>query len=53
MVESSIGDSEWLTIPEGTTECSDAGIMCQNLAEIELKTNALIVAKELQNQMKG
>ncbi|KAI8366379.1 glycosyl-transferase for dystroglycan-domain-containing protein [Choanephora cucurbitarum] len=51
-IENSIDDSEWLTIPEGTTECSDSEIMCQNLAEIDLRTNALILAKEVQNQMK-
>ncbi|RCI01839.1 hypothetical protein CU098_007237 [Rhizopus stolonifer] len=53
-VEKSLEESEWLIIPEGVTECSDSGygVLCRNFVEMDLQSNVLIMAKEMESLMK-
>ncbi|KAI7889939.1 glycosyl-transferase for dystroglycan-domain-containing protein [Mucor mucedo] len=53
-VEGRVDGGEWLTIPNGLTECTETGYgtKCRNFVELDLKADILIMATQMKNLMK-
>lgn len=54
-IEGRVDEGEWLTIPEGFTECIDNGYgtKCRNFVEMELKANILTMVNQMKSIMTG
>ncbi|KAF1799410.1 glycosyltransferase family 49 protein [Mucor lusitanicus] len=52
-VEGRVDDGEWLTIPEGQTQCTESGygVKCRNFVEMDLGADILIIAQQMKKLM--